>query len=316
MGKLSVLYVSDDFSNPGDCFSYCGARHYVNEAGVACEERVALRSTRDLPCRISISGPDLVVFAGAPWFWHGCTRSPKYAAAYALLRVCSGARLLAVGAGSCYLGGMTHGKLEAAVDAEAAALKDFWSLFDRVIVRDALAWWLLDRVGVKAELAPCPSLAVGEWYGRAPAGTGPLLLSEPLEKNFIHSYIQEADRKYYSEECRRLRTGGSAEFEWITADRTALPGRSVRTVCGAIAQSRAGEFFTARVHAALVAKGLGLGGRLQPLDSRALSASLCGVGLAGPQAEVFLELGEKAARNAPAVSDTRRAVVSALEGII
>jgi len=316
MSNNSVLYVYDGFNNPGDAFSYCGTRHYVNAAGVACEHSVRLRDTRDLPSRLDLSGPDLVVFAGAPWLWEGCVRSEKYAAAYALLKSCAGAGKIAVGVGSCFLAAHTLPVLAAAVDRDRRELSEFWGLFDRVIVRDVLAWWILDRAGVKASLAVCPSVAVGEWYGRLKPAGGKAILSEPLESNFIYRYIPEADREFYSAACSRLRAGGAPEVEWVTRDRAALASRSVKSMSRAIEETGASEFFTARVHAALVAAGLGLKGELQALDSRSLSARLYGIKLVGPQAGAFEEIAEAAGRNAPPPEDTGRVLADGLKELV
>lgn len=310
----SLLYVYDGFRNPGDCFSYAGARHYIHQAiPVVCEQSVTLESTRDLPSRLDLSGPDLLVFAGAPWFWEGCTRSVKYAGAYAHLQMMSGVRKIAVGVGSCFLA--AHGKsaIESIVRSEGKDLKRFWDLFDAIIVRDILAWWILSLVGVEAILAPCPSVAVGEWFGKYPGEGGTVILLEPLEENFMYPYLSKGDEPFYQATVDRLAKGGACCMEWVNLDRSALPSRSLKSMCREIVETHASRFFTARVHAALVAVGLGLQGDLLALDSRALSASLCGATLVGDQAEAFYALSASLESSAPPVADIRDAIHCSLE---
>ena len=314
--SCSVLYVYEGFKNPGDSFSYCGARHYIHQTiPVVAEQGVNLRSTRDLLSRLEFSGPDLLVFAGAPWFWEGCSRSVKYAGAHAMLQMHKDVRKLAVGVGSCFLAGHSKERIEAITKEEAANLRQFWGQFDTIIVRDVVAWWMLAMVGVESILAPCPSVAVGEWFGRMQGGSGTVILSENLEKNFMYAYLSEADRAFYQERVARLLGAGASEMPWIAKDRSTLASRSLQSMCREIASKGASTFFTARVHAALVAMGMGLRGELMALDSRALSARLFGAELVGRQAEAFCRLSEDLERSAPSAEVVGDAIRSALEGL-
>lgn len=313
----SVLYVYEGFRNPGDSFSYCGARHYINESiPVVCEQGAMLRSTKDIPSRLDLSGPDLVVFAGAPWFWEGCTKSVKYAGAYAFLQMTPNVRKVAIGVGSCFLANHTKSAIESIIKSEHKELQLFWKSFDLIIVRDILAWWILSLVGVDAVLAPCPSIAVGNWYGRISVDSGTVILSEPLEKNFMYSYMSKEDETSYLAMVERLTKAGAANMEWVLKDRSTLASRSLKSMCQEVEAAQASTFFTARVHAALVAMGMGLRGDLLALDSRALSAKLHGATLVGSHAEAFCGLSDQLEAVAPPVADIGDSIHHSLETLL
>lgn len=313
----SILYVYEGFKNPGDGFSYCGARHYINESiPVVCEQSAMLRSTRDIPSRLDLSGPDLVVFAGAPWFWEGCTKSVKYAGAYAFLQMTPNVKKVAIGVGSCFLANHTKSMIETIVKSESKELQLFWKFFDLIIVRDILAWWILSLVGVDAILAPCPSIAVGDWYGRISINHGTVILSEPLEKNFMYSYMAKEDEAFYLAMVERLAKEGASDMAWVRKDRSTLASRSLKSMCREVEAAQASTFFTARVHAALVAMGMGLRGDLLALDSRALSAKLHGANLIGSHAEAFCDLSDQLEAAAPPVADVGRAIHHSLETLL
>ncbi len=313
----SIVYIHEGFNNPGDCFSYAGARHYIHQIlPVVYEQSVALRSTHDIPSRLDLSGPDLVVFTGAPWFWENCTNSVKYAGAYAHLQMMRDVRKIAVGIGSCFLAVHSKSRIESIIRSESKALKDFWSCFDTIIVRDILTWWVLSLLGIEAILAPCPSVAVGEWYGAFPGAGNTIVLSEPLEMNFIYTYLTEDDERFYLMETDRLVKAGASTMAWIIRDRSTLPHISLKSMCQEIVQAKASRFFTARVHAALVAMGLGLQGNLLALDSRALSAKLYGADLVGSKASAFETLSANLEPIAPAAVDIRDAINCSLEALL
>jgi len=313
----SLLYVFEGFKNPGDGFSQAGARYFLHEAiRVVCEQNVNLRSTRDLPSLLDLSGPDMIVYAGAPWFWEGCTDSKKYAAAFALNQMARGYPKVALGVGSCFLSAHDLPAIDRILTAEGEVLRRFWSGFDLIVVRDALAWWILHRLGLKATLAPCPSIAVEAWFGLAAGADGLVILGEPLKKNFMYQYLGEHDEAFYRKSLQDLVLSGGTILEWIPKNRVHLASRSLTGICREIRAADCARFFTARVHAALVATGLGLRGSLMALDSRALSASLCGVRLVGPQADFFLSLEAALGRETPAPADVGSAIHQGLEAIL
>jgi hypothetical protein len=313
----SILYVYEGFKNPGDSFSYSGTRHYLHKTlDIVCEQSVALRSTRDLPNLLELSGPELVVFAGAPWFWEGSTRSVKYAGAYALMQMTRAVPKIAVGVGSCFLAEHTLPLIEKIVAQESKELRQFWGSFDGIIVRDILAWWILDQVGVPAILAPCPSIAVGDWFGKTHATDGLVVLSEPLEKNFMYSYLSREDELFYRTTVHHLMQKGASCMEWVSNDRSKMGSRSLKSMCKELIGSEAENFFTARVHAALVAMGMGFRGDLLALDSRALSARLYGAELVGSRAEAFYGLSECLEATAPSPEGIEESIHHCLETIL
>lgn len=309
----SVLYIHEGFENPGDCFSYCGARHYVNKIGVVYEQSVCLKTTSDIPSLLGISGPDYLVFAGAPWLWDQCTNSKKYIASYALLSMARDVKKIAIGVGSCFLPNQCNFALTEFINNEKLALFDFWSRFDAIVVRDILAWKILDSIGIDATLAPCPSIAAGEWFGRCTFTSGELLLAEDLEHNFMFDFMRPEDFNYYKHRLDLSKETGGTELLWVGNNRVGGHARSLRSICEEIKSANCQSFFTARVHAALVASSLGMDGDLMVLDSRALSAEIHGIKLCGPHAESLLSVAEKLRQDAPAPLRVEDAIAKALE---
>lgn len=309
----SVLYIHEGFENPGDCFSYSGARHYINKIGVVYEQSVCLKTTSDIPSLLGVSGPDYLVFAGAPWLWDQCTKSTKYIAAYALLNMARGVKKLAIGVGSCFLAQHCDYALADFIRNERQALIDFWSHFDAIIVRDILAWKIFESIGISATLAPCPSIAASEWFGRSSLAEGELVLAEDLEHNFMFDFMRPDDFNYYKQRLDASKDRNGKEILWVGNNRVGGHARSLRSICEEIKSANCRNFFTARVHAALVASSLGLDGELMVLDSRALSAEIHGIKLCGPQAASLLSVAEKLRQAAPAPQKIADAIAQALD---
>ncbi|QLI80131.1 methyltransferase domain-containing protein [Chitinibacter fontanus] len=286
----SIMYLHEGFENPGDCFSYAGVRNYLNRLGVVYEQSVNLKTTRDIPSFLSVSGPEIVVLAGAPWIWDGCVLSEKYKAAFAVLSMARESKKVAFGVGSCFLSNQVDFAIGDFVKKNGRELYIFWSQFDLIIVRDILMWKILDLIGVESHLAPCPSIVVSDWYGTIKCeNSRMLLLSERLDLNFMHDYLSDKDFDFYRKRVEFEKANGAKEIGWVQGDRLGASKRSLLTICNEINAAACDRFFTARVHAALVSHGMGLRGELMVVDSRALSAHLCGIELVGVQAEVLLD---------------------------
>jgi len=132
----------------------------------------------------------------------------------------------------------------------------------------------------------------------------------------MYSYLSKEDQAWYAQTVDRWRQEGAAVVPWVTRDRSRLASRSLKRMCQEIEAAQASEFFTARVHAALVASGMGLGGELQALDSRALSAQLYGVDLVGRRAEAFCHLSDQFGSVAPPPADIEGSIRSSLEALL
>lgn len=311
----SILYIHDGFLNPGDCFSYSGTRHYVSRIGVVYEHSVVIESTSSIPSLIHVSGPDHLVLAGAPWIWDRCTFSEKYAGMTALLRMARDVHKVAIGIGSCFLPKDVDYALTTFVQNEKAALHEFWSQFDEIVVRDILAWHILDAIGIESTLAPCPSVAVGEWFGKPAMAGGELLLAEDIRRNFVYSYLPQECLEYFGSRIAAMRALGCKEMMWCCTSRAGLHARSLRSMCTELAGTGADRFFTARVHASLVASGMGLQGELMVVDSRALSAELLGVRLVGPQAEMLLRASDRLKADGPPMQVIGVAIANAVRAV-
>lgn len=304
---VNVLYVHEGFANPGDGYVYVGARHCItNSMAVAAEASLSLsRRPTDQSLR-EYGTIDVIVVAGAPWFWDQAASSEKLRWLAEIVDRNPRAIKIALGAGSCLLPSLK----QMATDERfvAGCVSKVFSQFDLVIVRDSVAHELLRRRGIDALHMPDPTFFVPAALtpSRSTAGYRPLdpnrerkrgmVVATPPTTHFLRKYFAKGTLEEWDGLVQSKVRDGYDLFLWADDDDADYqPYRSIEKKGRlGIANFRQlaevlqlySHVVTNRVHAAALAQAFGVPSLLFGYDSRCLTAQSVGSTVVGP-ASIF-----------------------------
>ena len=308
---MICLFIAEGFANPGDYFSYMGARTLIQDTSlVTGEYMIRAEDALSENVRRQIPYPDIVVLAGAPWIWDQAESSEKITALRSLRKLFGQAKFAAVGIGSAFLVSEFNGIDNFSFVRNTGV--EIFSEFDLVWTRDPLANAILSEKGVPASQIPDPAwFSVSGDQGEG-AGSDEYLISSPLDSLFIAEYLEPAHFINWRQEESEARARGAREWSWIVGESTAeaLTARGPSQTISRLAESK--SVVTNRVHAAVLGRATGRPVRLFPVDSRALAAEAVGATLATPLRGPFSRLiFEKSNR-----SGIRRSLSSSISAIV
>ena len=276
---MHVLYVTDGYKNPGDHFSYLGARRVMQSAfQVAGEQAIVAEHFLISEARRQIAPPDLVVLAGAPWLWDQGGTSEKYRAFVAILEAFPEAAKIAIGIGSGFLPSLFSSVKEPGFRRNSG-IANFAS-FDFVSVRDSLAQSCFQLEGIPSMQIPDPA-----WLGvslKPPRERNEnLVIATDSEKLFIAPYLDQESKDDWNSIVSAEVEAGATRWGWNSQD-SDFPGMTSDGPRATLKRlSQAKSVVTNRVHAAVLARSLGIETSLFAIDSRALTASAVGAKILG-----------------------------------
>ena len=235
-------------------------------------------------------GYHAMIVTGTPWLWDMCNRSNKVQGLKHLLENIS-CKKIALGIGSCYpLTTNTLGQFLFQVDGKGRPdptrqdslreIKEIYSMFDLIVVRDQIALRVFEEIGIKAHETICPAAFSVDAAENIEAGeTRPLLVftnpsegisNESCDSVYTSDFIQF--QKWFKETydprvvtmCpldRDWCVGQGWEVEWIQDIKRFEEILMQTSFC-----------ISSRVHAAIPATVFGIDTYILPLDTRYLTA--------------------------------------------
>lgn len=159
---MIIHYLTPPWENIGDKLIYLGCRYLMEtKYPTAYHSPLFLNPNQSSTVPSPITETNIGVLCGTPWLWHGCEHSAKYDNLISILP--SLQRKIALGLGSCYSLGWDIAKV---LDySDTAFLKSFWRQFDKITVRDVLAYQIMQALGIHCSLCLCPSWWAATYLG-------------------------------------------------------------------------------------------------------------------------------------------------------
>lgn len=156
---MKITYIVPHWNNIGDKIIWLGAKaQYEKRFPYATHE---LLFYNDEPKPLTT---DILVVCGTPWLWDLCGESRKYTCLTQWLSLATCQRKEGIGLGACYPGMFLDSKyLLFQNHDECRKLKQFWSTFDYLTVRDCLAKLIFDVLDISADLQPCPAYSTAKY---------------------------------------------------------------------------------------------------------------------------------------------------------
>jgi len=273
-----IAYYTPDFYNIGDKIIYFGIRG---------KRRGKLLFNSEL------NTYDKLIICGTPWLFDQCFQSEKYQSLLETIKNHKGPKI-ARAIGSCYpYDWLDQKELTLQHEEENEYIKEFWEKFDHITVRDKLAEYVLNELGVNCTLEKCPSYHVVDLFGiKAKEPEYNLLVIQDPEKSISGNALPSFDwhdlYKRVYDEYNPLKVIAISEDDANYAKDMGISAEliyeenpynetetSVKNLLEIIA--RANVVISARVHSAIPALSLGKETYILPLDSRYLTAELVGV---------------------------------------
>jgi hypothetical protein len=159
--RALIIHPNDDY-NCGDQLTYYGTKSLLTQAVggtkyldvVQFDHRRAVKELNTYITEFHWGNIDIIALAGSPWLWNGCEKSEKYKILVDACNRWPEAKKVALGVGSCFsqkcFNGIYYGPDDYFFNhpPRQVALFELYKKFNVIVVRDLLAKFIFDKLGI------------------------------------------------------------------------------------------------------------------------------------------------------------------------